>query len=189
MRRVLPSLALAFGAAFASAQPATPEQRAGVPGGLGALATLHLQTNVGSFRLIDGLGRVEISFSGSILFNQVKGFDGGKGLKMEGNLRKEYEGNDRLLLSGTGRVVVTGRWRGIQWFGTNMRAVWYGRGMARISGEFDRNLETGWYWYDNPKVRNQWMAGGSFTVLLPEWNAAPTPVPRARPAPPLKAPV
>jgi len=154
-------------AVLGSAQPATPEQRAGVEPDPN-FATLHLATKLGSFKLLDGVGRVEISFTGSILLSKITGK-----VQTSGKLRKEFEGNDRVVYSGTGKVVVTGRWRGIQWFGRDMRAVWYGAGQARLAGEFDRNLETGKYWYDDPSQKADWMASGTTTVTLPNRYAQP----------------
>lgn len=148
-------------AALASAQPATPEQRAGVQPDPN-FATLHLTTKLGSFKLLDGVGRVEISFTGSLLLSKIDGR-----VLTSGKLRKEFESKDRVVYSGTGKVVVTGRWRGIQWFGRDMNAVWFGAGQARLAGEFDKNLETGKYWYDDPEQKFDWMASGTTTIGLP----------------------
>jgi hypothetical protein len=184
MAKALALFALGGIASFALAQPATLAQRAGVPSEPG-LATLHLRTNIGSFRLIDGFGRVEISFAGTMLINQLRGFGQGPGqLQVLGNLRREYEANDRVVLFGRGRVVIVGRWRGIQWFGTDMRATWFGRGLARIAGEFDQNLDTGEFWYDDPTKKFPWGATGTLTILLPDTYAPQvTPRERRQPAP------
>lgn len=131
--------------------------------------TLHLSTRLGSFRLINGQGRVEFTFTGTVLLNRVEaGSYGPRVLSVSGNLRKEYEEGDRIVYSGTGRVIVEGKWRAINWFGRDMNAVWYGQGIARVMGDFDRNLETGRYWYDNPNLRQPWPAGSIREIRVPE---------------------
>ena len=152
----------AMWSACALAQPATAAQRAGVPSDP-SYATLHLKTNIGSFKMVSGQGRVEVSFTGSLLISQLK--DGSA--VVAGNVRREYEGHGRELWFGTGKAVITGSWRAIQWFGRNMNAVWFGRGAIRLAGEFDKNLNTGEYWFDDPKTRNPWMTAGLATVTLP----------------------
>lgn len=161
LRALFAACCLVVMAGPALTQPATPEQRMGVPSDPN-FATLHLSTKLGSFKLLDGVGRVEISFSGSILLSRIDGK-----VETSGRLRKEYESKDRVVYSGSGKVVVTGRWRGIQWFGRDMNAVWYGAGQARLAGEFDKNLETGKYWYDDPTRKFDWAASGTSTVPLP----------------------
>jgi hypothetical protein len=170
-------------ASVALCQPATPEQRTGVPTKDG-YGTLHLETKLGSFKLLDGTGRVEISFTGSILLHKVDGQ-----VEVSGKLRKEYEGHDRKVYFGTGKIIVVGKWRGIQWFGKDMNAVWYGAGAARLAGEFDKDLNTGKYWYDDPKKANDWLAAGTFTVPLPNTFEQPTvkPVERGKEPPPKKS--
>ncbi|HRJ32179.1 MAG TPA: hypothetical protein PKY51_01295 [Fimbriimonadaceae bacterium] len=164
--------------ALGATQPATPAQRAGVTP-KPDYGTLHLQANIGSFRMIDGVGRVEISFTGSVLISGDP-----KKLKIEtqGNLRQEHMDDRRQTWFGTGRIVVTGSFRAIQWFGRDMRTVWYGRGIVRLTAEFDRNLKTGTFWYDNPEAKSEWFSQGITTITNPMKPATPPggTVPRER---------
>jgi hypothetical protein len=169
------SLAALSLAASTLAQPATSEQRAGVPNDP-SFRTLHLRTNLGSFKLIDGHGRVEISFTGTVLIVNLQGTH-----TTSGDLTLQFNDRGRRAYFGTGRIVVTGQWRGIQCFGRRLSATWFGRGVAHVSGDFDRNLETGWYWFDDPARREAFPSAGIRTVLLPDQGAAVHEVvPRAR---------
>lgn len=171
-----------LGAAFvgvAVAQPATPAQRAGVTAQPG-FATMHLEAMLGSFKMIDGQGRVEFSFEGTVLLSQIKGQR-----QVTGNVQRKYNAEGREVWFGRGRVVVTGSWRAIQWFGKDMRLVWFGQGVVRLSGEYyrdpvTRELRTGKMWYDNPAEIVDWPAQGSIDQRLPRYEA-PKPIePRRR---------
>ncbi|HRK22271.1 MAG TPA: hypothetical protein PLX06_10695 [Fimbriimonadaceae bacterium] len=140
-----------------------------------SIGTMHLTTKIGSFKLLDGTGRVEVSFTGTMLISQLKGT-----IVPTGNLKKEYEARDRVVYHGTGKVVIEGDFRGIQWFGTNMTGVWTGRGVARITGEFDQNLETGYYWYGKDPNRKIPWSMYSLTIMNPEQTAGGTGVPVER---------
>lgn len=173
------AMALAAAAAIGSAQaqPATPAQRAGVPADP-SFGTMHFRSNVGSFKMIDGQGRVTIDFQGTMLISRHEG----PAPTIEGNLRVEYDNRDRgkRVLFGTGRVTLVGKWRAVQVFGRGLGAVWFGRGVVRLSGEFDRNLETGWYWYDDPADRNPWPSQGTADFYLPPLRPGGNVTPRAR---------
>ncbi|MCG9895488.1 MAG: hypothetical protein MH204_08440 [Fimbriimonadaceae bacterium] len=177
MRRLLTALTTAaLLAGTALAQPATEAQRAGVTPQPG-FGTLHLEAALGSFRLIDGQGRVQVSFEGTVLVSQVQGT-----VTATGAVRKEFEDAGRAVYHGRGTIVVVGKWRAIQWFGGNMRAVWYGTGLARITGEFDRNQNSGAYWYDNPARRQPWFPNSTITITNPQAQRGNTGVqPRRRP--------
>ncbi|HRF60581.1 MAG TPA: hypothetical protein PLH94_11810 [Fimbriimonadaceae bacterium] len=170
-------LATAFGA---SGQPATPAQRVGVEA-KADYATLHLRTKLGSFRMIDGQGRVEIQFTGTLLVSQLKGNIG-----ITGQVKKEFDKEGRQVWFGTGRAIITGSFRAIQWFGRNMQAVWFGKGVCQIVGEFDKDLNTGEYWFDDPKDRMAWSASTLMTIVLPRPSAMPNVQPRERGTPPPK---
>lgn len=161
---------MALGAA-ASAQPATAAQKAGVKPENG-FSTFHMHTRLGSFKVVSqgdtpAQGRFEMSFTGSAMISHLDGK-----LEVLGNLRKEYDKGGRKVYQGTGKIIVTGKWRSLQWFGRNMQAVWYGKGAIRLTGEFDNQLETGQYWYEDPNVKNYWQPGGSVTLGLPEFGDA-----------------
>ncbi|MGE0001798.1 MAG: hypothetical protein AB7F50_01825 [Fimbriimonadaceae bacterium] len=153
---ILPLLALT-----GHGQPATPTQMAGVKQDPN-FGVLHMQTNLGSFRLIDGRGRVEFTFQGTVLISQLNGT-----WKLDGAARKEYEDKGRLILNGRGKMTITGEWRAVQWFGTNMQGVWYGFGTARLQGEFDRNLNTGTYWFEDQTDVRYWLANNVLDVTVP----------------------
>lgn len=180
--RLVVGMVLAAFAWAGLAQPATPEQRAGVESKR-EYATLHLETKLGSCKYLDGVGRLEMTFTGTLLLHRAKG-----NVQVTGNVRKEYEGKDRVVYFGTGKLVIVGSWRGIQWFGKNMRAVWYGAGQVRISGEFDRDLNTGKYWYDDPNDKQDWPATGVTTLPLPNIYIQPNvkPIERGK-QPPTKS--
>jgi len=127
------------------AQVATPEQMGSYANTEG-MTTFHMQTKLGSFKFIDAEGRADVSFSGTLLLTK---HEGGSFQIVEGKLRKEYDAKGRTVYTGKGRIVVTGKWRGLQWFGSDMKSVFYGRGFVRLTGEFDRNLNTGDFWYEN----------------------------------------
>lgn len=148
--------------AFLLAQGDKPTTRAAVPNDPN-IGEINLTTRIGSFKLLDGIGRVEVSFTGTILVSQLKGT-----VTTSGNLRKEYTSKTKEAWHGTGKIVIDGEFRAVQWFGTNLSGKWRGRGTARIYGEFDTNLETGYYWYSNdPSRKIPWSMYG-MTIYLPE---------------------
>lgn len=153
-----------------SGQPATTK----VPDGHGVF---NFATRIGSFKLLDGVGKVEVSFTGTLLVSQLKGT-----IVPSGNLRKEYTSpsKDKQVWHGTGKVVVQGNFRGIQWFGTDMRGRWVGAGRARIYGEFDQNLKTGEYWFgDSAATKMPWSTYG-LELSVPEMKAGGSGVPVER---------
>lgn len=157
----------------ALAQKATPEQMLGL-GEREGYKTLHMKSNLGSFKMY-GEGAVTLNFSGTLLVSQLEGK-----IEFAGDVKKEYEGLGRQVFHGKGQAKITGKWRAIQWFGSDMDAVWWGNGFVRLVGEFDRDLKTGEYWYDDPDFRKPWQIF-LFEVYLPELvrNVAPgTPVKR-----------
>ncbi len=142
--------------------------------------TLHMQTTLGSFKLLpkDDLaeGRVEMSFAGTLLLVQAKG-----DIQISSGLRKEYEGHGRQVYFGRGTAVIEGRFRAIQWFGRDLKAKWIGDGVARLYGEFDEKLSTGVYYYDNPSEPRAWGTFGTQAILPePQYYGTGTPVPRKK---------
>ena len=124
--------------------------------------TLHMQCNLGSFKIIPGEGRIEIDFNGSVL---VSGLEGD--IEVSEGLVEEFTKFGRSIYHGTGKITVSGKWRAVQWFGTDMQADWYGKGLCRITGEFDRDLKTGEYWYDDPEDKG-YFATSMMEITLPE---------------------
>ena len=144
------------------AQPATPAQMAGVEQKDG-FGIFHFQTRLGSFKVIDGQGRLEFDFKGTVLLSNVNG-----NFSVTGKVRKEYEKHGRTLYSGTGHVVVTGSWRAVQWFGRDVKGAWYGAGVIRLSGEFDKEQKTGEYWFEDPNKVAFWPGGSTIDMPVPQ---------------------
>ncbi|MCH8977783.1 MAG: hypothetical protein IH945_00880 [Armatimonadetes bacterium] len=145
----------------ALAQRATPEQM-GQIGQRADYSTLHMQSNLGSFKILGGQGRCELTCTGTVLVSGLEGeVEASPGMKVE------YVGMGRTVYHGSGQLVVTGTWRALQWFGTDMTGLWYGRGVVRIVGEFDRDLNTGTYWYSDPDDRGNWPTS-MMELRLPE---------------------
>lgn len=148
------------------AQPATPEQK-GNYANKSDYGVFHMQTNLGSFKIIDGEGRIEFTFAGTVLLTK---HTEGEMKVLSGKLRKEYDKNGRAVYTGSGKLLVTGKWRGLQWFGSDMTGVWYGKGFARITGEFDKNLNTGSYWYEDPSKKMPFPSSSVISLAIPPTN-------------------
>jgi hypothetical protein len=145
-------------------------------------ATIHLQSNLGSFKTRSkepngkAEGRFDIQYSGSLL---VSGLEGN--IQVGEGLVKEFDDMGRQVYHGTGRIVVEGKWRALQWFGSGMSATWYGSGLINVIGEFDQNLQTGYYWYDDPEKKGMWPSV-MMTYAVPELPSGVSPdvVPQRR---------
>ncbi len=166
-RALLTLVAVTVLTPLAHSQRATPEQMQGLPD-RPDYYTIHLNSNLGSFKMY-GEGAVTVNFTGTILVSQLQG-----NVSYTGTVKEEYEGLGRQIFHGKGQIKVTGKWRAIQWFGSDMDAVWYGGGFMRIMGEFDRDLKTGLYWYEDAEDKKPWQTF-LFEVYLPELrrNVAP----------------
>jgi hypothetical protein len=161
MRSILTSVVVLSLCAMAFAQPATAVEkgRFNDPN----FGIMHMHTKIGSFKLINGTGRADISFTGTMLISGYKG----DAMIVTGDLRKEYDAHGRITYFGKGRIIFSGTWRGIQWFGRDMQTVWYGNGVARIRGEFDKDLNTGEYWYEDISKKGYWQTQGTMDMGLP----------------------
>ena len=127
-----------------------------------------MECKLGSFKSIDGVGRIEVKFKGTMLVTDLKGT-----ATPSAGLKLEYDKNGRKSYSGEGSMVVDGSWRGVQWLGSNMSGVFYGNGITRISGDFWKNpdtgeLETGKFWYDKPDEWQPFPSQGVMNIILPE---------------------
>ena len=162
--RSILAAAAVLATALAVPQEATPEQIGRWPVNDPKFAGVHFETKLGSFRSINGTGRFEVSFEGTILVAELK--KGGT-MSVSGNLHKEYEGMDRVVYTGQGKLIVDGEWRAIQWYGKNMKGYWYGHGSMRCVGEFDENLNTGTFWYTDPASKVTWYATQTLEMFLP----------------------
>ena len=149
--------------------------------------TMFMKTNVGSFKIL-GIptrqpeGKFQITFTGTLLINQLNASE--PKVTAGPGIRKEYENAKHLQVAyhGTGTMVIDGKFQSMQWFGRNMSARWDGFGIARLVGEFDKDLKTGSYWYaDNPDDVREWGTSLSEHPNPGRPNTDYTPVARERP--------
>jgi hypothetical protein len=138
---------------------------------------INFNTNVGSFKLLasdpnKAEGTLDFTFKGTVLISDL---DPGSTLVVSGNVRKEIDDQHlhKAVYFGDGRITVAGKWRAVQFFGRNLRARFDGFGVLRLVGEFDKSLETGYYWYqgDDVKDYNYWNTSMN-TVGVPKYEAA-----------------
>lgn len=136
---------------------------------------LWFETNVGSFKILPRgqvipSGKLTLSFTGSVLISEMKG-----SIVPEGNVRREYfnEKRGKQVWFGTGKLTIDGNFRAVQWFGRNLKGFFNGNGFFRLYGEFDKQLETGNYWFD-PKDKKYWGTYGT-NVQVPEVIYGPDP--------------
>jgi hypothetical protein len=135
--------------------------------------TVHLQTNVGSFKVLSpspgvpAEGRIELRFVGSTVL--VSGLQRGGVVTPGPGVRLEYNRPDRdkAVYFGTGTLVIDGKYEGIQFFGQGLTATYNGFGIIRLYGEFDKDLNTGYYWYTDPKQKMFWGTGGQTITTQP----------------------
>ncbi len=169
---MLASLALAGG--IGHTQPATVAEKGSFANKQG-MGIIRLQANLGSFRSIDGQGKFDVAFHGTVLISGLEGK-----VTPQGAVRRELNKYGREVYFGKGRLVIEGKWRAIQWFGSNMKTTWYGQGLIRILGEFDRNLKTGTYWYEDPADSGSFPVNGLLTLTVPETVYGSGATPRRR---------
>jgi hypothetical protein len=146
-----------------------------------AYGNFFFETKIGSFRMLefndDSMpeGHFEMNFTGSVLVDTSEAVKHPRGLqttiKTEGSIKSEVDYHGRKLFHGTGKIIVDGGWHALQWFGRDMSGKFTGSGVFRLSGEFDKNLETGYYWYDDGKKQDWGTAGMQPTV--PQANYMP----------------
>src|SRR5579862_577950 len=94
----------------------------------------HFTTNIGSFKLLgsdeeDVSGTLDMKSKGTIL---VSGVD--KAPATTGSLRLEisYPELKKYTFHGDGSLHLQGKWRSVQWFGTDLTATFNGRGKFRL---------------------------------------------------------
>ncbi len=136
--------------------------------------TIYFETKIGSFKLLNCVGKTSFSFEGTVL---VAGLEGTA--IHSGNLKTEYENKDkkRVAYFGKGTITVTGKWRGIQWFGKNLNGYFDGNGIMRLAGEFDEKMNTGHYWYkSNPQKEIWYSVGIERTIPPPDFLKSTKPV-------------
>jgi len=113
---------------------------------------VNFHTNVGSFKLLGSdprlvEGKLEFNFKGTVL---VSNLEKGSTVILGGDVRKEYETDDKdkVLYFGKGKITILGRFRAVQFFGQNLSGRFFGWGIFRFYGEFDKKLDTGTYQVD-----------------------------------------
>jgi len=140
--------------------------------------TLTFESSVGSFKLLGSdetpaTGTLSFNFNGTVL---VTG-DEAK-VTTEGNVRQEYEKKEfaKKLYFGQGKMTVTGKVRSIQFFGSDVKGSFKGIGIMRMYGEFDKNLETGYFQFAGGE-RTPWGTNG-LQVAVPQqiWEQSATDV-------------
>jgi len=130
----------------------------------------NMSTTLGSFKMIEynddhqPEGHLEMSFSGTVLIDTDQAFKHNRGLKtsvkFSGNVRQEVSYHGRNVYHGNGTIVVDGGWHALQFFGRDLKAKFVGYSVFRLAGEFDKNLETGFFWYSDGK-KIDWGTGGN----------------------------
>ena len=138
--------------------------------------SVRIVTTLGSFKSLPKgkelpSGRLEFAFKGTVL---VTGLVPGSYLKTTGNVRKEYEDvpHGKQVYFGSGRMLIVGRWGNCQWFGQNLDLTYKGSAVIRMTADFDKNLNTGQYWYD-PTDKMPLQAALN-PINLPKQNMGPT---------------
>jgi len=146
------------------------------------LKILNFESKIGSFKAMGtdnpAHGLLQITFSGTVL---VSGLNGK--VAMEGNIIKEYDDapHKKQVYHGTGKMTVDGDFTGIQFFGKDLKGRFVGVSIFRLYGEFDKDLNTGSFWYDGGDKRD-WGTGG---MQLPVPGYAPNAF-KQRPVPTVK---
>jgi len=144
--------------------------------------TLYLQTGVGSFKLLPPgpdktRGTLDIDFEGTIMVSGLTGTaTPGAGVRLE----LERKDHNRQVYFGKGHIRISGEFRAIQFFGRNLKGSYNGVAVARLYGEFDKNMETGYYWYASQPEKQDWGAYGRTLVCPPQKMAPLTPKGKVR---------
>ncbi len=133
-------------------------------------ADFNLATSVGSFKMLEynddaqPEGHFEFTFTGTVLVDTTEAFKHNRNLttqvKVEGNVIKELTYHGRTVYHGTGKMTIDGGWHALQFFGRDLKGKFNGYSVFRLAGEFDKNLETGFYWYTDGK-KEDWGTGGN----------------------------
>ena len=162
------ALLCSFGASTFAQQAAKEEKKDGPPP-KPDYGVMYLSTSIGSFKMLEynddkpPEGHFEMTFTGTVLVDTTDAVKHPRGLKTtittSGNVRKEVTYHGRQVFNGTGKIVVDGGWHALQWFGRDMKATMNGCAVFRLTGEFDKNLETGYFWYPDGK-KMDWGTGG-----------------------------
>lgn len=153
-------------------KPSAPLTGNPIPKGAGVL---NFETKIGSFKCLGSdavpvQGMIDLKFSGTVL---VSNLDPNSKMELSGTVHKEYETKDhaKQVFFGTGGLKVTGKLRALQFFGKNLTGKFLGVGIFRFFGEFDKNLDTGYYASDDNE-KHPWGTGG-MQVAVPNPSSVP----------------
>lgn len=133
---------------------------------------VNFSCRIGSFRFYNATGTVHLHFKGTVLIRDLKG----PAPVLAGNVKQEYpapgkDGHGRVAYFGDGDITVNGHWDSMLWFGRDLTGSWNGNGGARLYGEYDKNMETGWYWFGSDVGdRRPWRIGGPAEFMLPPYG-------------------
>src|SRR5437763_5533596 len=144
--------------------------------------TLHLKTALGSFKFFNGSGTIHLKFKGTVLLTFFHGT-----VTPAGNVRKEFpvpqigkvverDGGVRQAFHGDGEITINGDFKSVQWFGRDLDGTWVGTGGFRLFGEYDKDLNTGLFWYGSDTEHIEQWGVGSGDRLLPRNANQPRPV-------------
>ena len=134
--------------------------------------TLFFSTTVGSFKLLPPgpdttRGTLDMDFEGTLMVSGLKGtIVPGAGVRMEYE-RPRYA---RKVYFGKGHIRISGEYRAIQFFGRNLKGSFKGNTVARLYGEFDKNMETGYYWFASQPTKQDWGSYGR-TLTVPPYKS------------------
>jgi hypothetical protein len=126
---------------------------------------VHMTAEIGAFKIKRGseapdYGCLEISFKGTVLVSGLKGTAVPSNGAFLDFSQPQYK-KDVYFSKGIGKLVVTGQFEGIQFFGQHVNAHYRGDGVIQLYGEFDKDLNTGLFWYDTrPEPKQYWSTNG-----------------------------
>ncbi len=172
MMRPLPArLSVAALALLLGAQ-AFGQSASGAKSGASAspIDTLFMSTTVGSFKILPAgpdktRGTLDVEFEGTVMVSGLTGTaTPGPGVRLE----YKRDDHNRRVFFGKGRIRVDGEFRAIQFFGRNLKGSFRGSGVARLYGEFDKKMETGYYWFASRPEKIDWGSYGRTVVVPPQ---------------------
>lgn len=140
---------------------------------------LTFKTNVGSFKLlgageVPASGKLTIKFKGTVL---VSGAGNDTKVTTSGKVLREINDTKTMksVYHGEGTLVVDGKVRAVQFFGRDLDGRFYGMGIFRLYGEFDKDLNTGTYKFDGDETKI-WGTGGVTCAVPSLEQATPKPI-------------
>ncbi len=156
---------------------------------------LYFQSNVGSFKALGNIddpmgGTLTLTFRGTLLVSRAKP---GTQITVSGSIRKEKEvpKYGKTVYFGQGTIKIVGKFDAIQFFGKDVSGEFHGKGFFRFYGEFDKDLNTGSYWFTPGGKKSDWGTGGmgvpipyNMNIRAPQVEVKKAPQVEVRKAPP-----